>query len=69
MKDSISDELKNFSDMKPNQNKFDFDLYKDESNIVEKLFRIKYFSTSKSEKWKVFEDNKQIFIIERYQII
>ena len=64
MKDSFQEEVKSFSDSKISSNKFDFDLYKDEHNTVEKLFRVKRYGSVKTEKWKVFEDNKAIFIVD-----
>lgn len=39
---SFDDEIKGF-DAKINSNKFDFDLYKDESNLVEKVYRVKRY--------------------------
>jgi len=50
---------------KYNLNKFEYDLYHEEDNIPEKVIRVKRFSMpNKGERWKIFEDNKVIFIIE-----
>ena len=45
--------------------KFEYELHKEEDNVVEPVIRIKRFSgPNKGEKWKIFEDNKIIMIIE-----
>jgi len=50
---------------KYNLNKFEYDLYHEEDNVVEKVIRVKRFSMpNKGDKWKIYEDNKVIFIIE-----
>ena len=44
--------------------KFEYDLYKDEDNIKEKVIRIKaVYSVKKGDRWRVFEDNKLIFTL------
>ncbi len=61
---SITDEVK-ANNSKYNLNKFDYDLFKDEYNIIQKVIRIKKINiSSKQCKWKVMDDNKTIFIIE-----
>ena len=49
-----------------NLNKYEFDLFHEEDNVVHKLIRIKRFFSSKTkeEKWKVFEDNKVALVLE-----
>ena len=50
---------------KYNLSKFEFDLYNEESNVVEKIIRVKRFSMpNKGEKWKIFEDSKVMFVVE-----
>ena len=61
---SLSDEVK-VQNSRLNMSKFEYDLYHEEDDIVTKIFRVKKTSISnKNEKWKIFEDNKVIFIIE-----
>lgn len=51
--------------IKHNMSKFEYDLYHEEDDIAEKIIRIKRITMpNKGEKWKLFEDNKVIFIIE-----
>jgi hypothetical protein len=45
-------------------NKFDFDLYYDEDNKIEKIIRVKRFFSKKNEKWKIYENNKTMFVID-----
>jgi hypothetical protein len=50
---------------KYNMSKFEYDLYHEEDNIMEKIIRVKYFSLpNNGERWKIFEDNKAVFTIE-----
>lgn len=58
-----SDEYKE-QNIKYNLSKFEYDLYHEEDNVVEKIIRVKRFATNKTEKWKVFEDNKVILTID-----
>lgn len=45
--------------------KVDLDLYHEELDVAEKVIRVKRFSMpNKGEKWKIFEDNKAMFILE-----
>lgn len=45
--------------------KYEYDLYKEEDDIAQKVIRVKRFSMpNKGEKWKIFEDTKVIFILE-----
>ena len=51
--------------LKYNLSKFDHDLYKEEDDIAEKIIRVKRIDLPNGgERWKVFEDNKIIFILE-----
>lgn len=48
-----------------NLSKFDFDLYHEEDDIAEKVYRVKRVSMpNKGEKWKIMIDNKVAFVIE-----
>ena len=50
---------------KTSLNKYDYDLFNEEADVVERVVRIKRFCSAKStEKWKVFENTKILFIIE-----
>lgn len=61
---SITDEVK-INNTRLSLSKFDYDLYHDEENKVEKIIRVKRFSLpNKGERWKIFEDNKLILILE-----
>ncbi len=61
---SITDEMRE-NNNKYSLNKFDYDLHKEEDNVVEKIIRVKRFSVpNKGERWKIFEDNKIVMIIE-----
>ena len=45
--------------------KFEYDLYKEEDNVKEKVIRIKaIYSIKKGDKWRIFEDNKLIFTLD-----
>lgn len=60
----MSDEFKD-QNFKYNLSKFEYDLYHDEDDIVEKVIRVKRFSLpNNGEKWKIFEDNKAMYIVE-----
>jgi hypothetical protein len=51
--------------LKGNLSKFDYDLYKEEDDISEKVIRVKRMSMpNKGERWRIFEDNKIILNIE-----
>lgn len=54
-----------FKDHPFKQSKFEYDLYHEEDDKVEKIIRVKRFNLpSKGERWKIFEDNKILFIVE-----
>lgn len=54
----------------PVQSRFQYDLFKEEDyNIVEKVIRIKHTrSPSKGDRWKVFENDENVFILEGSKI-
>jgi hypothetical protein len=46
-------------------NRYDYELYDEEQNLVEKVFRVKKSaSSSKSEKWRIHCNNEVILTIE-----
>lgn len=50
---------------KYNLSKFEYDLYHEEDDKSEKVIRVKRVSMpNKGEKWKIFEDNKVMFVLE-----
>lgn len=53
------------SNLKYNLSKFEYDLYHEEDDVAEKVIRVKRVSMpNKGEKWKIFEDNKVMFVVE-----
>lgn len=51
--------------LKHNLSKFEYDLYHEEDDVAEKVIRVKRISMpNKGEKWKIFEDNKLLFVVE-----
>lgn len=62
---SISNDEFKDQNLKYSLSKFEYDLYHEDENIVEKIIRVKRVSTSsKNEKWKIYENNKIIFTVE-----
>lgn len=60
----VTEEFKD-QNQKYNLSKFEFDLYHEEDDKVEKVIRVKRVSMpNKGEKWKIFEDNKVMFVLE-----
>jgi hypothetical protein len=60
----ITEELKDHN-QKHNLSKIELDLYHEEDDKTEKVIRVKRISMpNKSEKWKISEDNKVMFIVE-----
>lgn len=48
-----------------NLSKFEYDLYHEEDDKTEKIIRVKWFSMpNNGDKWKIFEDNKVMFVLE-----
>lgn len=59
-----TDEVKD-QNSKYSLSKFEYDLYHEEDDVVEKVVRVKRFNMpNKGEKWKIFIDNKVLFVIE-----
>jgi hypothetical protein len=51
--------------LKYNLSKFEYDLYHEEDDVAEKVIRVKRVAMpNKGEKWKIFEDNKVMFVLE-----
>jgi hypothetical protein len=49
--------------------KFDYDLFNEEEDVVEKVVRVKRVSLpNKGERWKIIEDNKTVFVVEGSKI-
>jgi hypothetical protein len=60
----VTEEFKD-QNQKYNLSKFEFDLYHEEYDVSEKVIRVKRVSLpNKGEKWKIFEDNKVMFVVE-----
>ena len=58
------DEIKD-GNLKYNLSKFEYDLYHEEDDVAEKVIRVKRVAMpNKGEKWKIFEDNKVMFVVE-----
>jgi SMC interacting uncharacterized protein involved in chromosome segregation len=61
---SITDEMKE-KNTKYTLNKFEYDFHREENNTVEKVIRVKRISIpNNGERWKIFEDNKVMFVLE-----
>lgn len=60
----VTEEIKE-NNSRYNLSKFEFDLYHEEDDKAEKVIRVKRVSMpNKGEKWKIFEDNKVMFVVE-----
>lgn len=58
------EEIKDLGQRHP-LSKFEYDLYHEEDDISLPVIRVKRISTSnKIERWKIFEDNKAMFVVE-----
>jgi hypothetical protein len=45
--------------------KFDYNLYHEEDDIALTVVRVKHFNLpNKGDRWKIFEDNKVMFVVE-----
>jgi hypothetical protein len=47
-----------------NLSKFEYDLYHEEDDIVQKIIRVKRTGSNSSEKWKIFQDTKLLFLLD-----
>jgi len=60
----VTEEVKD-NNQKHNLSKLEMDLFHEEYDKIEKIIRVKRLSfPNKGEKWKIFEDNKVIHIID-----
>lgn len=60
----MTEEIKS-QNQRYNLSKFEYDLFHEEDDKVEKVIRVKRFSMpNKGEKWKILEDNKCMFVVE-----
>lgn len=67
-KTSITEEFKEIGS-KYTLSKYEYDLYHEEDDIANKVFRVKKFNMpNKGEKWKFLIDNKVLFIVESTKI-
>ncbi len=45
--------------------KFEYDLYHEEDDVALPVIRVRHFAVpNKGDRWKIFEDNKIMFIVE-----
>lgn len=67
-KNSITEQFKEIGS-KYSLSKHEYDLYNEEDDIAEKIYRVKRFAMpNKHEKWKIFLDSKVIFTVESTKI-
>jgi SMC interacting uncharacterized protein involved in chromosome segregation len=69
---TISTSTEDFKDqsVKHNFSKFEHDLYHEEDDVALPVVRVKRISLpNKGDKWKIFEDNKVVFIIEGSKLL
>lgn len=53
------------NNLKYNLSKFEHDLYHEEDDVALPVIRVKHVSLpNKGDRWKIFEDNKVVFIVE-----
>ena len=54
---------------KGNLSRFDYDLYKDEDNVLLPVIRVKCINLpNKGKRWKIFQDAKVVFTIESLKL-
>jgi hypothetical protein len=63
-----NDHANESSGIKHNHSKIENDFFDDTKYIKEKIIRVKRIIFGKNERWKIFEDNKVIFIVEGLKI-
>ena len=54
--------------IKYNLSKFDFELFDEEKNVPGKIIRVSRVGSKDTEKWKIYDNNKVIFILEAAKI-
>jgi len=68
---SVEDVILETSDQsfRYNLSKYEYDLYHEEDDVPNPIIRVKRFELPNSgEKWKVFADNKEKFVIDGYKL-
>lgn len=50
--------------IKHSNSKIEYELFKDEENVAEKVVRVRRTVVGKNERWKIFEDGKIVFTVE-----
>jgi hypothetical protein len=61
---SITEEMRENS-TKYSLNRVDCDLHREENDVIEKVIRVKRITApNKTEKWKIFEDTKVVYVLE-----
>jgi len=62
-------ESKEFQSAKNILSKFDYDLFDEDKDVVEKVIRVKRVQLPNSgEKWKIFENTKTVFVLDGSKI-
>lgn len=52
-------DIREYQGQKSNVNRFDYDLFKEENDIIEPMYRVKHSATPKrGERWKIFKNNE-----------
>lgn len=66
----LPQEIDDFKDLsfKYNLSKFEYDLYHEEDDISQPIIRVKRFNSSTGERWKIFENSKEMFIIDGFKL-
>jgi hypothetical protein len=71
-KDYDTSNLDNGTDTKNYQNKifskFDYDLFDESKDTVEKTIRVKRITSNKQEKWRIIENSKIVFVVDGTKI-
>lgn len=66
---SDSFESKDYQNVKSVLSKFDYDLFDEDKDIVERVVRVKRVQMpNKGEKWRVLEDSKTVFTLDGAKI-
>ena len=66
----LPQEMDDFKDLsfKYNLSKFEYDLYHEEDDISQSIIRVKRFDTVAGERWKIFENGKEKFVVEGFKL-
>jgi len=65
-KDYTSDNLENkeYTSNKPILSKYDYELFDESKDQVEKLIRVKRIASKQNERWRILVDNEPILTVE-----